>query len=532
MPPYVALPIRPMSRAVILLITDGEDHDSFPLAAAEAARERGIRMITVGFGDEAGSKIQVTDPRTGARTYVTDASGNAVISRLDGELLREIALRTEGAYIPAGTGALDLPSIHRQYIAPLMRGRLESARQVIRHEAYQWPLLLGILCLILSVIVGRNTGRRDEPLVVVAAHDRKRSPSLLVLVFLLAGVTLCRFAPAADQADKASVPTSTDPQTVTQPAPDDLSDSPDQSLTKDTEAQPPLDPREAYNRSLALWSADPDAAESLLQQARQHAGNDGEVRFRAGYNLGWVEVERADRMLASDPEQALVHLRAAADWFREAIRIRPKNQDARQNLELVLRRALELADALARQESGSVAQQLDVLIQRQRELLSSSGELIERLAGAERDAIDDEVARRDLRGLATTERQILSDTSRLLQQTAEDAAAMRRKPAAEQTDEQRYRAAQLERVNFYLPRATQRLGQARSQYRRRQPGRAFRRSSAALDEFKRAQTCCGHRRKHSELCCRTPLDSLNNRPYWPAAAVASGTTGNQRRPVG
>ncbi len=81
---------------IILLITDGEDHDSFPLEAAEEARERGIRIMTVGFGDEAGSKVQVTDPRTGARTYVTDDSGKAVVSRLDGDLLREIALKTEG----------------------------------------------------------------------------------------------------------------------------------------------------------------------------------------------------------------------------------------------------------------------------------------------------------------------------------------------------------------------------------------------------------------------------------------------------
>ena len=96
---------------VILLITDGEDHDSFPLEAAKNAREKGIRIITIGFGDEAGSKIQITDPRTGVRSFVKDRNGQEVLSRLDGETLREIALETEGAYIPAGTRRIG-PGFH------------------------------------------------------------------------------------------------------------------------------------------------------------------------------------------------------------------------------------------------------------------------------------------------------------------------------------------------------------------------------------------------------------------------------------
>ncbi len=141
---------------VILLITDGEDHDSFPLEAADEARERGIKIITIGFGDEAGTKIQFTDPRTGVRTTVTDADGSPVISRLDGETLREIALRTEGAYIPAGTGALDLASIHQRHIVPLMRGKLDAAQQVVRNEAYQWAVVAGLTLLALSLLISQG----------------------------------------------------------------------------------------------------------------------------------------------------------------------------------------------------------------------------------------------------------------------------------------------------------------------------------------------------------------------------------------
>ncbi len=109
-------PAREASR-VILLITDGGDQDSFPLDAAKAAAEAGIVIIAIGFGDELGSEIYATDPRTGARELLRDADGAAVRSRLDGELLRDIALVTDGAYVPAGTGSarsgVDLPATHR-----------------------------------------------------------------------------------------------------------------------------------------------------------------------------------------------------------------------------------------------------------------------------------------------------------------------------------------------------------------------------------------------------------------------------------
>ena len=132
----------------ILLITDGEDHDSFPREAAQAAAERGIRIIAIGFGSERGSPIRITDPRTGARQLVRDGDGKVVQTRLDGELLRDMALATEGAYIPAGTGVLDLGAIHERHIAPLTRERADGVLRTARHELYPWALLPGLLALL------------------------------------------------------------------------------------------------------------------------------------------------------------------------------------------------------------------------------------------------------------------------------------------------------------------------------------------------------------------------------------------------
>jgi len=140
---------------LILLITDGEDHDSFPMDAAKAAEEAGISIVTVGFGSEGGSQIQLIDPKTGARSALLDReTGEPVTSKLDGELLREIALATKGAYVPAGVSALDLESIVSEHIEPLVRPEVESGVRVVPWELYPYAVLLALLCLSFSLWLG------------------------------------------------------------------------------------------------------------------------------------------------------------------------------------------------------------------------------------------------------------------------------------------------------------------------------------------------------------------------------------------
>jgi Ca-activated chloride channel family protein len=148
-----AFPDGPGSK-LILLVTDGEDHDSNPLEAAKAALEAGVRIVTIGFGDEKGSEIVVEDAQTGARKVLTDRAGNVVRSRLDGETLRKIALATQGAYVPAGTAALDLESIVRDHIQPLARAAAEKSMRRVPIDHYPWCLLMAVAALVAAAWIG------------------------------------------------------------------------------------------------------------------------------------------------------------------------------------------------------------------------------------------------------------------------------------------------------------------------------------------------------------------------------------------
>jgi Ca-activated chloride channel family protein len=145
---------------LLLLITDGEDHDSYPLDAAQMALEAGVRIVAIGIGSEEGSEITLVDPDTKARTRLMDGNGAPVISRLDGTLLRELALKTEGAYVPAGTAALDMESIVRDHLEPLARDNAGvTATRTIPREHYVWFVLGALACLFIAVIIGASPKR-------------------------------------------------------------------------------------------------------------------------------------------------------------------------------------------------------------------------------------------------------------------------------------------------------------------------------------------------------------------------------------
>ncbi len=443
-------PTGEASRA-ILLITDGEDHESFPLDAAQEAAEVGIRIIAIGFGDESGSEVFVTDPRSGARSRLRDADGRTVTSRLDGDLLRELALVTEGAYIPAGTGVLDLESIYEHHIAGLTHGRLDGRGRTLREEGYQWAVLLALLFLVSGVAVtagslGPSTARRwVEPSIL----------SLLILSLLLPGPS------------RAEEPETAEPPTAAE------------------EEEPPVAPRGRYNRGVSyLEGDDPDEAERWFRRALREAKGDGTLRGSSLYNLGWTVVEKAETLEATEPDRTLALLYEAADWFREAVAHLPDDEDARHNLEVVLKRALVLADQLAGQNEKDLERELTELAGSQRTLVAQTATELGELDDS-RDT-HTRSARRRSDGLATQQRTVLSDADELASRIGAERDALEGRSEEEIGPEEGMRAVQLANVLYYLHRARERMGQTRRQLRQRHVDRAYRRSAGALTELKRA----------------------------------------------
>ncbi|MCH2210147.1 MAG: VWA domain-containing protein [Fuerstiella sp.] len=133
---------------VIVLITDGEDHKSFPLEAAKQAGERGIRIISIGLGDtDEGARIPRRN-EDGSVAYTQD-EGKEVWSKMNESLLKEMATTTSGAWIPARTRAYDLGQIYEDNLAGLVRGEFQSTHRRRFKEQFQ---VFGIVGLILLMV--------------------------------------------------------------------------------------------------------------------------------------------------------------------------------------------------------------------------------------------------------------------------------------------------------------------------------------------------------------------------------------------
>ena len=133
----------------MVIITDGEDHESDPIVAAEDAfASQGIRTFTLGLGSMGqGSRIPVQMASHG-RSYLQH-NGEEVWSRMNGDILKQVALGGEGAYIPAGTKQVDMGDIYHTYISSVEQTEFESAR--INSYIPRYPWFVGLALLLLAI---------------------------------------------------------------------------------------------------------------------------------------------------------------------------------------------------------------------------------------------------------------------------------------------------------------------------------------------------------------------------------------------
>lgn len=131
---------------VIILITDGETHDSTALDAAKRAAEQGIKIFAIGIGTPEGAPVKVDGE------FIKDENDEMVVSRLNEELLQQITAATAGGYIRATNAAFGLEEIVNQ-IDKMEKGELTSLRFEEYNEQFQWILAIAAVLLLLETLL-------------------------------------------------------------------------------------------------------------------------------------------------------------------------------------------------------------------------------------------------------------------------------------------------------------------------------------------------------------------------------------------
>lgn len=131
----------------IIVITDGEDHEGGAVEAAKIARKKGINVFILGVGDPKGAPIP-----TGDGGYMTDNTGQTVMSALNEEMCREVAKAGSGVYIHVDNTS-DAQSRLNNELTKLQKGETESVVYNEYDEQFQAFGILVILLLIIEICI-------------------------------------------------------------------------------------------------------------------------------------------------------------------------------------------------------------------------------------------------------------------------------------------------------------------------------------------------------------------------------------------
>ncbi len=158
-----------INRAIII-ITDGENHEDDAIGAATKAAEKNIKVYTIGMGSPEGGPI----PVGGSGNFLRDKDGNVVITKLDRQMLEDIASAGKGAYFPANNIRAGINQLINE-LSGIERVELETKVYTDFEDQYQSLILIVIVILLIDFFILERKNRllKNIDLFTVNKPDRK-----------------------------------------------------------------------------------------------------------------------------------------------------------------------------------------------------------------------------------------------------------------------------------------------------------------------------------------------------------------------
>lgn len=277
----LALSKSDAERAIVVM-SDGEGFEEADEVVSEAKRaaDAGTTVIAVGFGTEQGATIPVRE--NGVVTQKKDPSGAVVVTHYSPDLLKAAAEAGRGVFIPPTEP--DRAGAVRQVLARLRTEQRSLTRGTNLAQRFQWFIIPGLLLLLIDTFLSTRRGRRRGVGAVGTA-------AASVAVTMLFG---CSFG---NRTDRESI--------------------------------------QLYNQGTAMIAKPESAtvAVDILKRAEQ--SKDSEVKYRAGFNAGYVHLRAG---LAAKGDSAETPLDSALAVYKRVLTLRSDDLDSKWNYELALRK--------------------------------------------------------------------------------------------------------------------------------------------------------------------------------------------------
>lgn len=327
---------------VLVLFSDGEDHDGRAVAVAKEAARAGLKIFTVGVGTPEGEVLRIRDSR-GNFDYIRDSANQVVKSRLNEPLLQQVAEATGGFYLRlAGGDTIKL--LYERGLAPLPK-TTEAVKQVRRwHERFQWFLAAAILLLGAEIFVPeRKRVVWTEEFRQGGSTAAWRKAVALILVLALPAPALASAASARRLYSQRRYEAAYREYA---------------RLLRDK----PREPRLQFNAGAAAYQA------GLFEKALEHlqaalASSDLRLLAWTYYNLGNTHYRLGEA--EPDPRKRLQRWEQAVTCYQAALKLEPKDTDAQANLRLVQQKIDQLKRSFQPSpEAQRIKQQADDAVAR------------------------------------------------------------------------------------------------------------------------------------------------------------------------
>jgi Ca-activated chloride channel family protein len=330
---------------VLVLLTDGEDHETDPEGAAREAAKAGIKIYSIGIGSEKGEPIRLTDG-----SYKRDKEGHTVNSRLDLVLLQKVAQLTNGKTIKANpTGGLELDAIYED-IGLLQKQTLRSQTYTIYEERFQYFLLPVILILILEMLT----------------NDRRRAmaPRLAILLISLPFLFGFRLSDPLSKLTEQGNGSFQKEEYVKA-----------LEFYKNAQVESPESPELHFNIGNVLLKE--QKYDEAIQEFEKAAAlfKEPDRIANASYNIGVAHYRTAEQLASMENyQEAIKKLEDAMSANQTAMRKNPVDEDPKFNYEQAKRLWKQLLEKLKEQQEKQQQQQEQNQEQKQEDQQQQSGE--------------------------------------------------------------------------------------------------------------------------------------------------------------
>jgi Ca-activated chloride channel family protein len=148
---------------VIIIVSDGEDHEGDVEEMTKQAAEEGVVIYTVGIGSLTGTPIPLRNPATGEVEFKKDRAGHIVTTALAEDAMQKIAALTNGKYYNLNTNGDAFQKIARE-IFGMEKKTVRSHEYSDYQQRYQIFLLIGLVLLVTEIFIPEKKIKASEEL--------------------------------------------------------------------------------------------------------------------------------------------------------------------------------------------------------------------------------------------------------------------------------------------------------------------------------------------------------------------------------